>query len=191
MRDENKCTNPSSQTVPTLSGGTPPSAFSPTFLAHLRDQDETLTASEAAVAGPWQSVPVPGWPGLVAVVREWECPGEGDRPEGLFCQEETARMFAAILPLVEREPLFHLAETPEGEAGFAVSAVYGEQGPCTVGWLRRSEPELIAALHLAEALVRRPASLAVLLQVAGSGALEQIGRILAPVEAGEEEAADG
>jgi hypothetical protein len=112
-------------------------------------------------------LPVPGWPGLVAVVREWECPGEGDRPEGIFCQEETARVFAAILPLVEREPLFHLAETQEGEAGFAVSAVYGEQGPCTVGWLRRSEPELIAALHLAEALVRRPASLAVLLQVAG------------------------
>jgi hypothetical protein len=140
------------------------------------------------VAGPWQSVPVPGWPGLVAVVREWECPGLGDRPEGIFCQEETARVFAAILPLVEREPLFHLAETPEGEVGFAVTAVYGEQGSCTLGWLRRSEPELIAALHLAEALVRRPASLAVLLQVAGSGALEQIGRILAPPTTGAEEA---
>ena len=188
MPSKNDCTNPS---VPTLPGLTPPSAFTPAFLAHIRDQDETLTASEAALAGPWHSVPVPGWPGLVAVVREWECPGAGDQPEGIFCQEETARVFAAILPLVEREPLFHLAETPEGEAGFAVTAVYGEQGPCTVGWLRRSEPELVAALHLAEALVRRPASLAVLLQVAGSGALEQIGRILAPVEAGEGEAADG
>jgi hypothetical protein len=190
MPSKSNC-NPPVPSFPTFSNVTPPSAFTPAFLAHVREQDETLTAAEAAVAGPWQSVPVPGWPGLVAVVREWECPEQGDRPEGIFCQEETARLFAAILPLVEREPLFHLAETPEGEAGFAVTAVYGEQGPCTVGWLRRSEPELIAALHLTEALVRRPAALAVLLQVAGSGALEQIGRLLAPVEEGGGEAADG
>jgi hypothetical protein len=188
MPDTTSVPNPPAPTLPAFDGKTPPSGFTPAFLAHLRDQDETLTAAEAATAGPWKGVPVPGWPGLVAVVREWECPGEGDRPEGLFCHEETARIFAAILPLIEREPLFHLAETPEGEAGFAVTAVFGEQGPCTVGWLRRSEPELIAALHLAEALVRRPAALAVLLQVAGSGALEQIGRILAPPEVGDEKA---
>jgi hypothetical protein len=187
MPSKSNCNPP----VPTFPNLAPPNAFTPAFLAHVRDQDETLTAAEAAGAGPWQSVPVPGWPGLVAVMREWECPEAGDQPEGIFCQEETARLFAAILPLVAREPLFHLAETPEGEAGFAVTAVYGEQGPCTVGWLRRSEPELIAALHLAEALVRRPASLAVLLQGAGSGALEQIGRILAPVAAGEGAAAAG
>jgi hypothetical protein len=42
---------------------------------------------------------------------------------------------------------------------------------------------------MAEALVRRPAALAVLLQVAGSGALEQIGRILAPPESEDGEAA--
>jgi hypothetical protein len=188
MPSSEKCT-PS--VPPTLPGLTPPNAFSPEFLAHVRGQDETLTAAEAAVAGPWHTVPLPGWPGLVAVMRGWECPGQGDRPEGIFCQEETARLFAAILPLIDREPLFHLAETPEGEAGFAVTAVYGEQGPCTLGWLRRSEPELIAALHLAEALVRRPASLAVLLQVAGSGALEQIGRILAPCDTDEGKTAAG
>jgi hypothetical protein len=191
MPSRKDCTNPPSPTVPTLPGVTPPNAFSPEFLAHVRDQDETLTAAEAAGSGPWRCAPLPGWPGLVAVVREWEGVEQGDRPEGIFCQEETARLFAAILPLVEREPLFHLAESPEGEVGFAVTAVYGEQGPCTLGWLRRSEPELTAALHLAEALVRRPASLAVLLQVAGSGALEQIGRMLAPVASVAEEAADG
>jgi hypothetical protein len=185
MPSSDKCTPTVPPTLSGLTDKTPPNAFSPEFLAHVRDQDETLTAAEAAGAGPWQSIPLPGWPGLVAVVRAWESPEQGDRPEGIFCQEETARLFAAILPLVEREPLFHLAETPEGDVGFAVSAVYGEQGPCTLGWIRRSEPDLIAALHLAEALVRRPAALAVLLQVAGSGAMEQIGRLLAPAEPGD------
>jgi hypothetical protein len=78
------------------------------------------------------------------------------------------------------------AELPEGKDGFPLSAVVGEQGPCTVGWLRRSEPAHVAALHLAEALVRRPAALAVLVRAAGSGAIEQIGRILAPVAAVDE-----
>jgi hypothetical protein len=114
------------------------------------------------------------------VVREWESVDRGDVPEATFCHEETARVFAAILPLAEREPLFHLAETPDlDEDGFPVAAMFGEQGACTVGHLRRAEPALIAALHLAEALVRRPASLAVLLEVAGGGAIEQIGRMLA------------
>jgi hypothetical protein len=182
MRTKDQCINPPS---PTLPRRTAPNAFSPEFLAQVRDQDETLTAAEAASAGPWKVEAVPGRPGRVAVVREWESVDRGDIPEATFCHEETARVFAAILPLAEREPLFHLGAMPDpDEDGYPVAAMYGEQGACTVGHLRRAEPALIAALHLAEALVRRPASLAVLLKVAGGGAIEQIGRIL-PDDTGE------
>jgi hypothetical protein len=176
MPSRNQCTNPP---TPTLPRRTPPNAFSPEFLAHVRDEDEVLTATEATGSGPWKVEPVPGHQGMVAVLREWESLERGDAPEAVFCNEETGRIFAAILPPAEREPLFHLAEIAEGEVGFPVKAVFGEQGPCTVGWMRRCEPHLVAALHLAEALVRRPASLAVLVRVAGSGAIEQIGAILA------------
>ena len=54
-----------------------------------------------------------------------------------------------------------------------------EQGVQVAGWLRRYEPGLVGALHLAEALVRNPAALARLLQATGGGAIEQIGGILA------------
>ena len=72
----------------------------------------------------------------------------------------------------------HLSEEEEAD-GFPITAVYGEQGAQVAGWLRRYEPELIAALHLAEALVRNPQALARLLQASGGGATEQVGCILA------------
>src|SRR3954469_10524057 len=47
-------------------------AFSSAYLSYLREQDEVLTAAEAELAGPWKIEPVPGKPGAVAVLREWE-----------------------------------------------------------------------------------------------------------------------
>jgi hypothetical protein len=102
----------------------------------------------------------------------------GDVPEAILWQEETALLLAAILPLVAREMLFHISEEEEAD-GYPITAVYGEQGAQVAGWLRRFEPALAGALHLAEALVRTPSALAKLLQASGGGATEQIGCILA------------
>jgi hypothetical protein len=112
------------------------------------------------------------------VLRAWEDLDRGDRPEGLFWHEETAALLALALPLLGREPLFALA-TEEGPEGFAVEAVYGEQGSQVAGWLRNHEPRVIDTLHVLEGIVRSPAALATLLELGGSGALEQVGRILA------------
>ena len=60
-----------------------------------------------------------------------------------------------------------------------LAAVYGELGSQIAGWLRRYEPRTVEALHLLEGLVRSPKALATLLQAAGAGAIEQVGRILA------------
>jgi hypothetical protein len=155
---------------------TPRSIFSPEFLAHLDARDDVLTATEAAYAGPWKTDAVPGRPGHMAVLRQWERLDAGDRPQAVFLEEEWAHLFAAGLPLVEREPLFSLGEeaTPEG---YPVIAVFGKQGPQVVGWLPIYAPQLVAMLHQMTALVSTPVALAAVMKAAGS-ALELAGRIL-------------
>ena len=59
-------------------------AFSPAYLAHLREQEDSLTAAEAELAGPWKIEPVPGKPGAVAVLRQWEEVDAGDLPSPSF-----------------------------------------------------------------------------------------------------------
>jgi hypothetical protein len=151
-------------------------AFAPAYLARLREQDETLTAAEAEMAGPWKREPVPGKPGAVAVLREWEDLDAGDRPVAVWWHEETARLLSILLPALDREPFFYIeeGETPDG---YPVLSVYGEQGPQVAGWLDRYEPRWAEGLHLLEAIVRSPLALATLLEVAGPGAEEQVGRI--------------
>ncbi len=160
-------------------------AFSPEFLEQLQENGDPLTAGEAELAGPWKRVPVPGHPGAVAVLRVWEEVEQGDSPQAVLRQVETARLVAAVLPLVNREPLFHLCEDPDPDplcplpGGYPVLAVFGEQGPAVCGWLPRYQPEIVDALHLIEGLVRSPQALVEVLGAAGPGALAQVGRALA------------
>jgi hypothetical protein len=170
MRTPPHATSPSPRSIPNI--------FSPAFLTHLREQEESLTAGEAELAGPWKYEAVPGRPGAVAVLRVWEDLDRGDAPEGVFWQVETARLLALALPLLGREPRFHLSETESAE-GFAVAAVYGEQGSQTAGWLRHCEPRTVETLHVLEGILRTPAALATLLEVSGPGTIEQVGAILA------------
>jgi len=88
-----------------------------------------------------------------------------------------------LLPVIDHEPLFHLEEqeTPEG---FPLVVVYGEQGPQAAGWFDRYEPRWAEGLHLLEAVARSPWALATLLEAAGPGAEEQVGRIRARRQAG-------
>ena len=153
-------------------------AFSPTYLARLRERDDSLTAAEAELAGPWKIEPVPGRPGAVAILRIWEDLAAGDPPVGVLWHVETAQLLCVLLPAIDREPLFYLKEEPASE-GFPLVAVYGEQGPQVAGWLDRYEPRWAEGLHLLEAIVRSPWALATLLEAAGSGAEEQVGRIRA------------
>jgi hypothetical protein len=153
-------------------------AFSTAYLTRLREQEETLTAAEAELAGPWKQEPAPGKPGAVAVLRQWEDLTAGDSPVAVLWQEERARLLAILLPILDREPLFYLEEGATAE-GYPLVAVYGEQGPQIAGWLDRYEPRWSEGLHIVEALIRSPFALATLLEVAGPGAEEQVGRIRA------------
>jgi len=157
---------------------TPPNIFSAEFLDKLRERDEPITAFEAEFGGPWKVEPVAGRPGALAVLRRWESLEVGDVPEGIFWHPETAALLEVCLPILAREPRFHLedAEAPEG---YPVTAVFGEQGPVLAGWLRHAELQTVEALHLLDGVVRSPAALAALLKAAGPIAIEQVGRILA------------
>jgi hypothetical protein len=160
------------------SGSGVPKVFSPEFLAHLHEQDDPLSAAEAELVGPWRTEPVPGRPGQWGVVREWESLAAGDAPRAVFVHEELARLCAVALPVVGRAPLSHLGEDRREGSGFPVVAVEGERGPRVCGWLDLYEPGVITALHVLQALVRSPAALAVVLEIAGEGALAQVDRIL-------------
>jgi hypothetical protein len=164
---------------------TPPNAFSPEFLADARERDESLTTAEAEFSGPWKLEPLPGHPGWTGVLREWESLAEGDIPEAVFREEETGVICRVVLPLLEREPLEHLAKDPAAPAadselpgGYPMVAMHGEEGPQVRGLLRRYNLRLAAAIHLVEGLHRSPAALAALLDAAGGEALEQVGRAL-------------
>src|SRR4051812_40153369 len=125
MRHQHQSSSPSSSPLA--------NAFSPAYLARLREQDETLTAAEAELAGPWRHEPVPGRPGAVAVLRQWKELEAGDSPVAVLWQEERARLLAVLLPILDREPLFYLEEGATSE-GYPLIAVYGEQGPQVAGW---------------------------------------------------------
>ncbi|MEA2692467.1 MAG: hypothetical protein QOJ16_1854 [Acidobacteriota bacterium] len=114
-------------------------AFSPAYLARLRERDDSLTAAEAELAGPWKIEPVLGRPGAVAILRIWEDLAIGDPPVAVLWHLETARLLSVLLPAIDREPLFHVEEEAASE-GFPLVAVYGEQGPQVAGWLDRYEP---------------------------------------------------
>src|SRR5215510_4885583 len=86
-------------------------AFSPSYLARLRERDDSLTAAEAELAGPWKIEPVPGRPGAVAILRIWEDLAAGDSPVGVLWHTETAQLLSVLLPAIDREPLFYLEES--------------------------------------------------------------------------------
>src|SRR5436305_11679231 len=153
-------------------------ASSPSCLALLRERDDVLTAAEAELAGPWKIEPVPGRPGAVAILRLWEDLAIGDPPVAVLWHLETARLLSVLLPAIDREPLFYIEEGAASE-GYPLVAVYGEQGPQVAGWLDRQEPRWAEGLHPPEAIVRSPLALATLLEAAGPGAEEQVGRIRA------------
>jgi len=69
-----------------------------------------------------------GLPGAVAILRLWEDLAIGDPPVAVLWHLETARLLAVLLPVIDREPLFHVEEQASAE-GYPLVAVYGEQGP--------------------------------------------------------------
>ncbi len=113
-------------------------------------------------------------PATGLVSQSWTLDGEVEKLD-MPCA--MVRDFRA-LPVIDREPLFYIEDGASPE-GCSLIAVYGDQGPQVAGWLDRGEPRWAEGLHILEAIVRSPLALATLLEAAGPGAEEQVGRIRA------------
>ncbi len=146
-------------------------AFSPAFLVRIGERDEPPTAGEADVAGPWRVEEIPGRG--YGIFRKGESLERGFRPAAVFHQRSLALLVAAVLPGTGRDAAYRL-QKESGNFGFAVETADGE----VQGYLELFDVDLIAALGVADSLVRSPEALAFLLEGAGAVALERAGTIL-------------
>lgn len=147
-------------------------AFSPTFLQRIGERDEPPTAAEADVAGPWHVEEIPGAPVRYGLFLPVESHERGDRPYAAFLRKDLALLAAAVLPGTGRDAAFRLSQDA-GPEGYAVTS-----GGEPVGHLALFDENLVAALHVTDALLRSPAALAGLLEAAGQVALERTGPLL-------------
>jgi hypothetical protein len=145
-------------------------AFTPEYLELLDQRDEPGTGAEAETAGPWSLAPHPRGH---AVLRAGESLDLGDRPAAVFTNPDSARLAAAVLPGTGREPRYRLGKEPDAH-GYPVW-LDGE----LAGHLALFDENLIAALNVADGLVRSPFHLAWLLDGAGGLALRYAGRLAA------------
>ncbi|HEV7671275.1 MAG TPA: hypothetical protein VGS22_22385 [Thermoanaerobaculia bacterium] len=152
----------------------PANAFDESFLTELDRSDEPLSAAEAEAAGPWHVEElslrgVESW----GVFHAAAGPERGGHPVARFERRELALLAAAVIPATGRDPLLRL-EPDDSSAGFTLRGPSGE----VEGYLRHFDQPLEEALHVAAYLTRSPASLALLLEAAGSCALRDAGRLL-------------
>ena len=152
----------------------PANAFDQSFLNELDRFDEPVGSAEAETAGPWR-VERLNRPGLESwgVFHAALGAARGGHPVARFDRRELALLAAAVLPSTGRDSLLRL-DPDDTPAGFAL---YGPNGEVE-GHLRHFDQPLEEALHVAAYLTRSPASLALLLEAAGSSALRDAGRLL-------------
>ncbi|HSS47309.1 MAG TPA: hypothetical protein VLX28_00050 [Thermoanaerobaculia bacterium] len=145
-------------------------AFSPEYLAALRERDETPGALEAELAGPWT---VREHDQRYHLFREWESFEAGHRPFGSFATREDALLFLSALRMLSGPPLFRGRETASPPADHWIERE-GED----VGVTRTFLPDLLLAANILARLVRSAPDLANVLGLAGGTTQESTGEIL-------------
>jgi hypothetical protein len=152
-------------------------AFPPPFLSLFDDRDEPPTAHEAEVAGLPTILEIAGR-GL-CLYLPGERPDLGHLPIACFLERWLALLAAAVLPLTGRDPSYRLRLEADVQGFALISGVDGEGNPEVAGRFRLFDEGLASALCLADALLRSPQSLALLLEAAGKVALSRTGALLA------------
>jgi hypothetical protein len=150
--------------------------FPPAFLRRLDDRDEPPTAREAEVAGLAAVHPVPGRG--FCLYLPGERPGAEFLPIACFAERWRALLAAAVLAGAGRDPAYVLRQEPDPEGFVLLAGLDREGNPSIAGYLRQFDESWAAALHMADALLRSPAHLALLLDAAGKVALERTGAVL-------------
>lgn len=143
--------------------------FTDRALSGLGRRDEPPTAGEAELSGPWRVVTLDD--GDLGLFRPGDAEAGGE-PLVRVGDRQTALLAAAALPALGRRGRYRLDEVADG--GRYTLWRRGIDAGSAAVFLT----ELAAALDGLEALVRSPEALALVLEAAGSTALEQAGRRL-------------
>jgi hypothetical protein len=149
----------------------PVTAFSPEYLAALRERDEPPSAVDPEIVGPWRI-----WEreGLFHIFREWERFESGHRPVASFKLREDASLFVAALRASVRPMIFRIqSQAPPSPEGYRL-----ERDGDFVGYLKMDRAELLVIAHAISNLMRSPVDLALLLGMAGSEIQKMTGEIL-------------
>jgi hypothetical protein len=148
------------------------SAFSPEYLAFLRERNEPDTPWAGEDTGPFVIREIGGGFGLF---RPWQSPEDGDQPEAVFQTQEDARLALTARAALRRARYYRLQEAdgnrPAG--GYAV-----EREGAVIGHVRSYDPEWIFACHVLACTAQSAAHLATLFDVAASATQEEVGDIL-------------
>jgi hypothetical protein len=152
-------------------------AFPAGFLSRFDDRDEPPTAHEAEVAGVATIYEIAGRG--FCLYLPGERPDLGHLPVACFFERWRALVAAAVLPGTGRDPAYRLLQEAGAEGFALISGVDREGQPEVAGHLRLFDEGLASALGVADALLRSPQSLALLLEAAGKVALERTGALLA------------
>ena len=148
-----------------------PNIFLPHFLERISELPRSGAPStfEASHAGPWS---------VVKVSEGFALHQDGSLSvAAVFTHHETAHLVAAILPAIGRTSPY-MARPQADRSRVQLHLVRGNLNE-EVGWMRTYSDELLEALHVAESLLRSPASLALFLQAASFESLEPAGGIAA------------
>lgn len=155
-------------------------AFSPEYIAALRERDEPVTAADPDVVGPWRI-----WEreDMFHIFREWERFEAGHQPVASFKHREDALLFTTALRSCARPMIFQINNPgPLPPEGYRI-----ERDGEFVGFLSTDRAELLAIAHALATVSRSPADLSILLELAGSEVQEMAGEILGQSVFAEEE----
>lgn len=149
----------------------PASAFSPRYLAALKEKDEPSGAAEAEAAGPWV---LREREGRIYLFREWESFETGHSPTAEFEAREDALAFLLALRVSARPALFRMREASgPSQKGYEVERE-GER----VGRIRVFLPDLLTMAHALAGVGRSAADLALLMELSGPLVQQMTGEIL-------------
>jgi hypothetical protein len=148
----------------------PVTAFSPEYIAALRERDEPATVADPDLVGPWR---IRERDGMFHIFREWERFETGHKPLASFKFQEDALLFSTALRACSRPMIFRVHPGPLASDGYRL-----ERDGELVGSLKADRAELLVTAHALSNLTRSPADLAILLELAGSEVQEMAGEIL-------------
>lgn len=149
----------------------PVTAFSPEYIAALRERDEPVTAADPDIVGPWRI-----WEreDMFHIFREWERFEMGHQPVASFRHREDALLFTTALRACVRPTIFKIQNPgPIAPEGYRI-----ERDGELVGHLKTDRAELLAVAHALSNVARSPVDLAILFELAGSEVQEMAGEIL-------------